>query len=252
MSGKRKFAIVCWLMDIPQDVGLIAIAGQQTEGKGRGGNAWLSPVGCAMFTLYLQLPLNSALGERICFLQHLMALSVVESVRTLSGYQDVDLRLKWPNDIYYKDQVKIGGVLLRSSLMGSTYTVMIGCGFNVSNSSPTLCINELVRRLNQDQSETLPELQIEQLMGRSITLLEKFIEEFQNQGPEALLNRYYSRWLHSGVSVRLQSEDGPEALVLGLDDSGFLQVMSDQGVVSLQPDGNSFDMMKNLLVIKPR
>ncbi len=55
--------------------------------SGRGGNAWLSPLGCAMFTLHLQLPVNSRLGQRIPFLQHLAALAVVQSVRTLPGYE---------------------------------------------------------------------------------------------------------------------------------------------------------------------
>ena len=57
----------------------------------------------------------------------------------------------------------------------------------------------------------------------------------------------------SGTRVRLWSEDGVEAEVLGLDDNGFLKVHNkDQGAVSLEPDGNSFDMLKNLVVIKQR
>lgn len=57
----------------------------------------------------------------------------------------------------------------------------------------------------------------------------------------------------SGTRVRLWSEDGLEAEVLGLDYNGFLEVHSrEQGVVSLEPDGNSFDMLKNLVVMKQR
>lgn len=54
---------------------------------GRGKNVWLSPLGCAMFTLRVQVELSSRLGQRIPFLQHLAALAVVEAVRTLPGYQ---------------------------------------------------------------------------------------------------------------------------------------------------------------------
>lgn len=54
---------------------------------GRGRNAWLSPLGCAMFTVGLQVELSSKLGRRIPFLQHLAALAVVEAVRTLPGYE---------------------------------------------------------------------------------------------------------------------------------------------------------------------
>ncbi|XP_048037382.1 biotin--protein ligase isoform X1 [Megalobrama amblycephala] len=235
----------------PQEVGLIAIAARQTQGKGRGGNAWLSPLGCAMFTLHLQVPLNSRLGQRLPFLQHLVALAVVESVRTLPGYEDVDLRLKWPNDIYYSNLMKLGGVLVNSSMTGQTFSLLIGCGFNVSNSNPTVCINDLVRQQNREHGRSLDALDPAQLIARTVTLLERFVSDFQLRGPQALLPLYYSRWVHGGSRVRLWSEDGPEAEVLGLDENGFLQVNSgDQGVVSVQPDGNSFDMLRNLVVIK--
>ncbi|KAK2870601.1 hypothetical protein Q8A67_023128 [Cirrhinus molitorella] len=234
----------------PQETGLIAIAARQTQGKGRGGNAWLSPLGCAMFTLHLQLPVDSRLGQRIPFLQHLAALAVVESVRTLPGYEDVDLRLKWPNDIYYSNLMKLGGVLVNSTFIGQTFNLLIGCGFNVSNSNPTVCINDLVLQQNREHGRGLEPLTSAQLIARSVTLLERYVSEFQLRGPQALLPLYYRRWVHSGTRVRLWSEDGPEAEVVGLDENGFLQVMGDQGVVSVQPDGNSFDMLRNLVVTK--
>lgn len=55
--------------------------------SGRGRNGWLSPPGCAMFTVSVQIKLSSKLGQRIPFLQHLAALAIVEAVRTLPGYQ---------------------------------------------------------------------------------------------------------------------------------------------------------------------
>lgn len=123
-----------------------------------------------MFTLAVQVDLNSALGRRIPFVQHLAALAVVEAVRTLPGYQvatqhsstsslllsasfvfltssymwsvwlrvfkvvlnplnalkDIDLRVKWPNDIYYSNLIKIGGVLVTSTFIGSTFHLLIG------------------------------------------------------------------------------------------------------------------------------
>lgn len=54
---------------------------------GRGRNAWLSPVGCALSTLLVSIPLRSQLGQRIPFVQHLMSLAVVEAVRSIPEYQ---------------------------------------------------------------------------------------------------------------------------------------------------------------------
>lgn len=239
------------MLQLPEDMGLIAVAARQTKGKGRGGNKWLSPLGCGMFTLHLQVAVSSRLGQRISFLQHLAALAVVEAVRTLPGYEDIDLRVKWPNDIYYGNLMKLGGVLVTSSVMGSTFHLLIGCGFNVSNSNPTICINDMVVQHNRERGTKLSPLSPAQLIGRSVTLLEQLISEFQLQGPEAVLPIYYKRWVHGGTKVRLWSEDGPEVEVVGLDDHGFLQVSSqDQGLVSVQPDGNSFDMLRNLVITK--
>ncbi|XP_057552854.1 biotin--protein ligase isoform X2 [Hippopotamus amphibius kiboko] len=75
------------MFEMPQEMGLIAIAVRQTQGKGRGRNAWLSPVGCALSTLLVSIPLRSQLGQRIPFVQHLMSLAVVEAVRSIPGYQ---------------------------------------------------------------------------------------------------------------------------------------------------------------------
>ncbi|XP_006862629.1 PREDICTED: biotin--protein ligase [Chrysochloris asiatica] len=235
----------------PQEMGLIAIAVQQTQGQGRGRNAWLSPVGCALSTLLVSIPLKSQLGQRIPFVQHLMSLAVVEAVRSLPGYQDINLRVKWPNDIYYSDLMKLGGVLVNSTLMGETFYILIGCGVNVTNSNPTICINDLVTEYNKQHRTDLKALRADLLIARTATELEKLISTFQDNGPNGVLPLYYKYWIHSGQQVRLGSAEGPEVSIVGLDDSGFLQVHQEGGkVVTVHPDGNSFDMLKNLILPK--
>ncbi|XP_035770702.1 biotin--protein ligase-like [Neolamprologus brichardi] len=166
----------------------------------RGRNAWLSPLGCAMFTLNVQIELNSKLGQRIPFLQHLVALAVVEAVCSLPGYQDIDLRVKWPNDIYYGNRMKLGGVLVTSTVLGSTFHLLIGCGFNVTNSNPTVCINDLIQSYNLQHSCSLQPLSCAQLIARTVNCLEALIDNFQQGGPESVLPTYYKRWLHRCVT----------------------------------------------------
>ncbi len=38
----------------------------------------------------------------------------------------MDLRLKWPNDIYYSNLMKLGGVLVNSSVTGQSFSLLIG------------------------------------------------------------------------------------------------------------------------------
>ncbi|XP_025067832.1 biotin--protein ligase isoform X2 [Alligator sinensis] len=239
------------IFKLPKEMGLIAIAVRQTQGKGRGGNVWLSPVGCALATLHISIPLDSQLGQRIPFIQHLMSVAVVDSVRSIPGYQDIDLRVKWPNDIYYSDLMKLGGVLVTSTLTGKTFHILIGFGFNVNNSNPTICINDLIKEHNKKYGTKLKCLTTDYLIAKSVTVLERLIDTFQEKGPNGVLPLYYKYWVHSGKQVRLQSEEGPIAWIVGIDDCGFLQVHEEgKGVESVHPDGNSFDMLRNLIIPK--
>lgn len=57
--------------------------------------------------------------------------------------------------------------------------------------------------------------------------------------------------MYSGQRVRLGGLEGPEVWIAGLDDSGFLQVQQEDGeIVTVHPDGNSFDMLRNLIIPK--
>ncbi|XP_056415587.1 biotin--protein ligase isoform X2 [Hyla sarda] len=235
----------------PKEMGLIAIATRQTQGKGRGGNVWLSPKGCALMTLLVSIPLSSPLGQRIAFVQHLMSIAVVEAVRTLPGYEDIELKVKWPNDIYYSNLMKIGGVLVNSTLMGNMFHILIGCGFNVTNSDPTICINDLIYEHNKRYKTNIDPLRVDTLIARTASALERLIHIFQKEGPNGVLPTYYKYWVHSGQQIRLGGEDGPLAWIVGVDDSGFLQILQEgKDVVTVHPDGNSFDMLRNLIIPK--
>ncbi|NXE22402.1 BPL1 ligase, partial [Ardeotis kori] len=239
------------MFELPEEMGLIAIAVRQTQGQGRGGNVWLSPVGCALSTLHITIPLHSNLGQRIPFIQHLVSLAVVESVRSIPGYEDIDLRVKWPNDIYYSDLMKLGGVLVTSTIIETTFHILIGFGFNVNNSNPTICINDLITTFNKEEGTKLKPLTTDCLIARTVTVLERLIDIFQEKGPNGVLPLYYKYWVHSGKQVRLHNEEGPLAWIVGIDDYGFLQVHEEgKGVESVHPDGNSFDMLRNLIVPK--
>jgi hypothetical protein len=59
--------------------------------------------------------------------------------------------------------------------------------------------------------------------------------------------------ISSEAKVNLGNENGEMVTITGLDDMGFLSVINGLNEVqSVQPDGNSFDMMRNLITIKTR
>uniref|UniRef100_A0A8C8HPA4 BPL/LPL catalytic domain-containing protein n=1 Tax=Oncorhynchus tshawytscha TaxID=74940 RepID=A0A8C8HPA4_ONCTS len=208
------------MLQLPEEMGLMSVAARQSQGRGFGGKAGLSPLGCAMFSV--QVSVSSRLGQRIPFLQHLAALAAVEV--------DINRRLKWPNDIYYSNLMKLGRVLVTSTVMGPTFHLLVGCGFNGSNSNPTICINNLVMQHNRECGTSMEALSSAQLIGRTLTSLKQLISAFQERGQRP-----------SCPSTTRDGCTGKQAVH-----------SEEQGLVSLQANGNSFDMLRNLVVIKQR
>ncbi|XP_078375574.1 biotin--protein ligase-like [Oculina patagonica] len=238
--------------NIPEDLGIVVVAGQQMKGQGRGGNVWLSPAGCMMFSLHVRIPFASKLGQRPPYLQHIASLAAVEAIRSQPGYEDIKVCLKWPNDIYFGQKIKIGGVIVTSSATAGTLSAVIGMGINITNQEPTISVNEIIAQYNKDHKTNLKSLTVEETLARTVNNVEALIEDFQENGSGPFLKKYYNRWLHSDVKVSLSVNDKMEEVTIkGLDDFGFLLVRTKSGEsISVQPDGNSFDMLRNLIAMK--
>ena len=213
--------------------GAVVICDSQTRGRGRAGNTWLSPVGCCMVSIRLLVALDSLLGGRLSWLQHIAALAVVEAV------DDPQFGLKWPNDMYWARQTKVGGVLVETDVTGRSAECRVGLGVNLDNAAPTVCLNQLL---------TAPVTR-EWLTARLLSRLERLLL----LDAAELSRRYQQHWLHDQQQVTVQ-RDGAEvaAEVSGLDQHGFLVVRaaSDGARLAVSPDGNSFDMMRGLIVPK--
>ena len=174
---------------------------------------------------------------------------------------------------------KLGGILINSSYSNGAFDVfignccinfisnclkplfLIGCGLNVSNPLPTSSLNELINVFNNNRTKqtNIPPLSLEQVLARILVTFESMYSEFKyatqngwSYAFEPFLDRYYSRWLHSNQKVIIsESVDGnkqAEACIVGIDASGLLKAVSSDGnIILLQPDGNSFNMLKGLI-----
>ena len=249
------------LPHLPPGCSAVVVASRQSSGLGRGGNAWLSPVGCAMFTLHLPLSMDTELGRRVSIIQHLVALSIVESVVERSGYEDVDARIKWPNDVLHGEtHSKLGGILVKSSIMGKNIQCSVGCGVNLFNGKPTTCLNDLAvenapdSNLSVDGGRNL--MSTEEFIARVVSKLESILIDFEDSVErEKIFQRYYRHWLHSEQEVTIDGGGRREtvmARIAGIDEYGFLRaiVKADGREITLHPDGNSFDLFRNLIVAK--
>ncbi|KAG0357074.1 biotin holocarboxylase synthetase [Gamsiella multidivaricata] len=257
--------------------GFVCNATIQVSGRGRGRNSWISPPGCLQFSMVLRHPVQAAHASAV-FVQYLVALAVVEGVCSLPGYEDVPLRLKWPNDIYAEaplehpsqaqagvkpKMIKIGGVLVNSNFSGSEFLLVIGCGVNTTNPNPTTSINHLIRYHNRITGKDLALFTQESLLAQILLKFEQLHEQFlggNGRGFAQFEEMYYKRWLHSDALVTLTTMTPHRRVrIKGVTlDYGLLKTVAvdDQGrdiigeEYRLQPDGNSFDMLKGLISLK--
>src|SRR5690554_2262357 len=107
--------------------GSVVIADYQTGGRGQMGNSWLSAKGENLLFSLLIYPRGVKANEQF-IISRIASLAVKN---TLDQFTD-DIRIKWPNDIYWKDK-KIAGILIENDISGRVITnSIIGIGININ------------------------------------------------------------------------------------------------------------------------
>ncbi len=106
--------------------GLSVFAEEQTAGRGRGGNKWLSPQGQSILCSVILL--ESKLAGELSILS--CAVAVAEAIGRCGSYET---RIKWPNDIILNSK-KVGGILLESRPDKKASDYVIGIGINCHQS----------------------------------------------------------------------------------------------------------------------
>ncbi len=99
----------------------------QSAGKGQPGNSWESETGKNLLFTLLLYP-HSIPIQQFFMISQITSLTIKKA---LDSYCD-DIRIKWPNDIYWKDK-KLGGILIENSLMRDRIEQsFIGIGLNIN------------------------------------------------------------------------------------------------------------------------
>ncbi|KRZ04182.1 DNA-directed RNA polymerase II subunit RPB3 [Trichinella zimbabwensis] len=225
------------------EMSTVIIAGVQLKGRGRGNHVWISPAGCAMFSFGFKKPFFSA-SHKVPWLQHLLVLAVVDGIRSRPGYENTDLRIKWPNDVCTSDGIKLGGSIVNSFSIHSQMTFHLGCGLNVSNQQPTVSLNQLIQ-------PNMPRLSIEQVIAIVMTRFEQLLFMLEQGNMQEICDLYHKYWLHENQKVYLK-DINTQGKVKRLDEYGYLLVecVPSGRLVSVESDGNSFDLTKGLICRK--
>jgi BirA family biotin operon repressor/biotin-[acetyl-CoA-carboxylase] ligase len=107
--------------------GQVVAAYFQEQGRGQRGNTWESDVSKNLTFSLLLRPVFMKVEEQFA-ISKVIALSICDWLKM----NEVDARIKWPNDIYVGDK-KIAGILIENSFSGSQLDVsVVGIGLNLN------------------------------------------------------------------------------------------------------------------------
>ncbi|MCG8325069.1 MAG: biotin--[acetyl-CoA-carboxylase] ligase [Thiotrichales bacterium] len=191
------------------------LAEYQTQGRGRRGRRWLSPMACGINLSvgwhYANPPPNTACLSLAC------GIAVMRVFRQL---QIADAGLKWPNDIFARGR-KLGGILveMRGEQAGPM-NIIVGIGINV-------CPSRLLARAGQPVTDitTLTGLQPSrnELAGLLINELLELLHAFPATGREQIINAWRRHDCAQGQQATIRLPDGNcTGKVMGIDDEGLL------------------------------
>ena len=205
------------------DKNFIILANEQTKGRGRRGDKWISPFG----NIYCSIALFVNLSNKDLFKFGMLTSVAVK--RSLEHIGLIDICFKWPNDIYCDDK-KISGVIQESYLNKIEKNYLItGVGINFLSSPKnsnyqTTHITEYVKNISREQ------------------YFEIFINYFLNYFNNFLLNKNddfifeYKKTqmlLNTNIKIKLDENRFIDGKFIGINDDGSLMLIKDNKELSI-------------------
>nr|WP_294469055.1 biotin--[acetyl-CoA-carboxylase] ligase [uncultured Sellimonas sp.] len=207
------------------DAGLVILAEQQTDGRGRRGRAWQSPAGENIYMTVLLRP--DFEPEKAPMLTLLAACAAARAVKSPGKRQP---QIKWPNDLIINGK-KICGILTEMGMKGEcTEYVIVGIGINCNQ---TDFPEELRNRATSLKCEYGCEVCREEIVARFLEEFESLYEEFEKRKSlEFIQDEYETLLVNEGREVCVL-EPGKEwtGTAAGITETGELIVKKDSGEI---------------------
>ena len=229
--GSTNDVVREWLATGEPEV-CVAVAAEQTAGRGRQGRTWTAPAGAGLLASIGFRPTWLA-PDRFWRLAASVSLAMADGAEEVVGLASGSIRLKWPNDLVVERDgrvLKLGGVLGETDgLGGGDPTAIVGIGLNAdwpaSDFPPELsAAMTSLRALHPDgpvDSVALLMSFLDRLGERIETLRRGGFDAASWAGRQVTTGRSIDLIDHDGISRRCQA--------LGVDpDSGALRIADDK------------------------
>ncbi len=204
--------------------GTLAVAEFQSAGKGRLGRRWTAPEGSSIMMSILLRP--DFEPQHASMLTLVMGLSVAQAVKEL----DIEVSIKWPNDVVVSRK-KICGILTEMGLEnGKIREVVIGDGINVNLEEFP---DELKDKATSLYLETGKKYDRNCLIGLIMEKFERNYEKFtETCDLSPLIDDYNIMLANRNQPVRILDKINPyEGIAIGIDREGELLVRVADGEI---------------------
>ena len=203
--------------------GMLAIAEEQTAGRGRRERKWVSPPGTG---IWMSFPVKPDLPPyKASMITLVTALAVARAVEEETG---LAAGIKWPNDIVVNGR-KITGILTEMSAeMTSIHYVVIGIGINANTKEFPEEIKETASSLFIESGKKVKRSRIVATFGK---YFEKYYDMFCKAGNLSTIKpEYEERLVNKDKEVYIiDKEEKIRRTAVGIGDEGELIVKDDNG-----------------------
>jgi BirA family biotin operon repressor/biotin-[acetyl-CoA-carboxylase] ligase len=178
--------------------GMAVFTHHQQKGKGQRNKEWVSDKD-------MNIALTVIIEPKDLSTSDLFLLSMAVAVSTanfFTRYATDDVRIKWPNDVYWRDR-KAGGILIENLIKGNEWKFAVaGIGLNINQTDFGMLNNKAVS-LRQITGKTFNPMQLAKELCKEI---DKSFNQLQ-QNKDIIVKEYRDLLYKKDQQVRLKKEN---------------------------------------------
>lgn len=197
--------------------GTVFFTYEQTAGKGQMGRQWLSEKGANIALSVVIQPKPLQIPQQF----QLSACIAMAACSFLTEYAGEEIRIKWPNDLYWKER-KIGGILIENIIGGTEPAwqwAVAGIGININQ---TLFPDALPNPVSLKQI-TGKRFATKKLAEDLCVVMNKYFEQLRSEGFDAIYKEYNNSLYKLNEAVRLKKGNSVfQTTIKGVTESGAL------------------------------
>ena len=208
--------------------GTIVIAEKQTAGRGRLDRKWTSPKGGMWFSLIIHPKFDVSTSTLVPIAG---AVALAKSIKTTLN---VDVSVKWPNDITM-DGKKVAGMLVDASFQANNidYLILgIGINFDIDSKKIEKRLSKSpnfygINSLRKKDDDTPPKI----LLREFLVQFEKILTQLNKGEKTKIVKEWTKKADNIGKKIAINTSDGKiSGTSQGIDKDGALKLKTRKGI----------------------